>query len=387
MSVQKAINGLLFGLILCLTNDINAEALKEDIEFSVRLESLASIERGTSYLLQSQIGNGSWGDHPAITSLVAVALANAPEDAAVDTGNAVEKALNYLKAQVHDDGSLWNANTKQYKLYSAALGALALVRCNRPGDFSAIGKIRDFLVASQKTDKSSNTKPAFYGGFEVDCQKNPTLTVTQWVVEALYLIDSLRLPNDLIASSYRKRAKTDIYTNAINFIKRCRYRNVDTGNGGKSSKVGSFNDIPTDVTTVAEIDKRPRTPRSRVFLTCLGIKSLRYAGYSKDKPALETALDYVEEHWNISKNPGLGMKGYYTYIYALSKALKSMDISYIETPDGAKHYWRGEIITELLSRQKGNGAWRQATSAWWENNPSLVTAYAILTMEQCLTPQ
>ena len=384
MLAKKAFFGLLSGLILCLSiNGLKAEVLKDEIGYSLRLETLASIDRGASYLLQSQLGNGSWNNHPAITSLVTVALANAPERSAVDSGEAVDKALDYLKEQVHDDGALWNSSTEQYKLYSTAIGALALVRCNRPGDLETIGKIRNYLVRSQNTENSSDVKPVFFGGFAAGSGKRPTLTITQWVVEALYLIDSLRLPNDMTASSYRRGTKQEMYVKAVDFIKRCQVRNDDKNNT-KTSDIGYFRDSPKKLNDAAENNTSQRMPRSKAFLTCLGIKSLRYAGYSKGKPELNKALAYLSENWNISKNPGLEMKGYYTYLYALSKALKSMNIPYIETTDGAKHHWRGDIIRELLSRQKGDGAWRQTTPAWWENNPSLVTAYAVLTLEQCL---
>ena len=50
----------------------------------------------------------------------------------------------------------------------------------------------------------------------------------------------------------------------------------------------------------------------------------------------------------------------------------------------AKHNWRTDILEALLSKQKSDGNWMNKSKLWHENNSSLCTAYAILSMEYCL---
>jgi len=360
------------------------QTIEEGLGVSLELEALTAIDRGSAYLIDNQLPNGSWRNHPAITSLAALALANLPDNTETQVGNTVELALEYLKDQIHNNGAMWNEKTEQYKLYSTAIGVLALVRCNRPQDLEAIGKVRNFLISTQRNNKLDNDP--FSGGFARSSREFPTLTVTQWVGESLYLIDSLRLPRNLLSSSYRLPQISPVYSRAIEFIKRCQiYSENKNAPKIKSADNGRFRDLPISVPENQHLDRTPGTPRSPVFLTCLGIKTLRYAGYKTHTPRIQKALDYLCSNWSVTNNPSLGMKGYYTYLYALTKTLKSLDIPSINNRDRNFYRWRQEIVSELLSRQRGNGSWRQTHAAWWENNSSLVTAYALLIIERCLT--
>jgi len=49
---------------------------------------------------------------------------------------------------------------------------------------------------------------------------------------------------------------------------------------------------------------------------------------------------------------------------------------------GVEHHWRTDLIEKLLSLQKDDGSWTNTNDRWWERNPDLVTAYAILTLEE-----
>ena len=42
--------------------------------------------------------------------------------------------------------------------------------------------------------------------------------------------------------------------------------------------------------------------------------------------------------------------------------------------------WRKELSLHLLNLQSGNGSWTNDNGRWWEKDPVLVTAYALLTL-------
>ena len=52
--------------------------------------------------------------------------------------------------------------------------------------------------------------------------------------------------------------------------------------------------------------------------------------------------------------------------------------------DGVKHIWAKELTDKLISLQRPDGAWRNASSSRWkEDDPVMVTAFAIRTLTIC----
>jgi squalene-hopene/tetraprenyl-beta-curcumene cyclase len=51
---------------------------------------------------------------------------------------------------------------------------------------------------------------------------------------------------------------------------------------------------------------------------------------------------------------------------------------------GKEHSWRAELSDEILARQQPDGSWVNATNRWMEDNPNLVTSYALLALTYCL---
>lgn len=356
---------LLVGGVMSLSHSVPGLELGQ----SIQLEGKAAMRRGAEYLNRSQLDNGSWTNHPVITSLVTVALANLPDTIAASIK--LDSALDYIAAQAHENGAIWNRQTQQYPVYSTALSMLGLVRHGRLRDRPLLETARHYLIDNQR-NKVERDDPAF-GGFGVSDRGMPSLTVTQWVLEALYLTDYLE--------ENPERA-TRIYNDALVFIIRCQ---AGMGLDADVAKVGPgcFRDYPgSEIGNEAEC--APGTPRSTAFLTCIGLKSLIYARWPIDNPAVQNGLACLKKMYAVSENPGLGDKGFYTYLFALSKALRSLDRDIFMGASGTEHFWRRDIVRELLGRQSGEGSWQQSGPAWWENHPELVTAYALLIMERCI---
>ena len=49
--------------------------------------------------------------------------------------------------------------------------------------------------------------------------------------------------------------------------------------------------------------------------------------------------------------------------------------------DGRAIDWRHEVTMRLINLQQKDGSWSNANGRWWEKDPNLVTAYAVLSLE------
>ena len=53
---------------------------------------------------------------------------------------------------------------------------------------------------------------------------------------------------------------------------------------------------------------------------------------------------------------------------------------------GAPRNWRDDLCDALLSSQRADGSWVNAADRWQEGQPDLVTAYALLALEEAIKP-
>jgi squalene-hopene/tetraprenyl-beta-curcumene cyclase len=92
----------------------------------------------------------------------------------------------------------------------------------------------------------------------------------------------------------------------------------------------------------------------------------------------------------LDENPGMRLNkpdaaqyGLYYYYLTLARALNAYDEPIIVTPNGTRHDWRVELLEKLLSLQKEDGSW-SGDKRWMEDNPVLVTAYAVTALHEAL---
>ncbi len=51
---------------------------------------------------------------------------------------------------------------------------------------------------------------------------------------------------------------------------------------------------------------------------------------------------------------------------------------------GVKHPWREDVYRKPISLQDKDGSWVKPADRWYEGNPALVTAYAVLALQPAL---
>ena len=97
---------------------------------------------------------------------------------------------------------------------------------------------------------------------------------------------------------------------------------------------------------------------------------------------MKSVTGWLNNNFSIEENPGLGQQGLYYYYNVMAKGLSAANIDTLKTKDGKVIDWRKELATKIITSQREDGSWTNANSRWWENQPELVTCYAVLTLEQ-----
>ena len=78
------------------------------------------------------------------------------------------------------------------------------------------------------------------------------------------------------------------------------------------------------------------------------------------------------------------LQGLYYYYHVFARALRAWGEPVIPDDKGVKHSWREDLCRKLISLQNKDGSWVNTADRWYEGNPSLVTAYAVLALQTAL---
>jgi len=92
-------------------------------------------------------------------------------------------------------------------------------------------------------------------------------------------------------------------------------------------------------------------------------------------------MDWLRNNYTLAENPGMGPQGIFYYYHTMTKALTVYGADYIELKDGSKINWRQELALKLINLEQKDGSWMNQNGRWWEKDPVLVTAYAVIALE------
>lgn len=361
----------------CLAGDRQPLTREAPLDISLRLEINAAISHGASFLASSQNQQGSWASNPCVTAMAVMAYTNAsragePPDSAdrkdgsdlssdggginaqdqesdppsAEAGDIIQNALDYLLDCVQEDGSITNRQTKQYSVLSTAISLQALAaHPYSDAHLATIRKSLAFLIAHQSAD----------GGFAPNCSGPSNLSTTLYVMEALYL-SSFNTPIE----------EEDL--------------------AGVLGKAGSYISRQTLLKKNREdAFTPPGMPCGPAGQSSAFIRGLIYAGAGPESKKLADALATLDKQFSTTENPGLGQRGYYTYLLSTLKTLRICEQIGIDLgPYTHLKNWRNESARELMKRQTGFGQWRKGPSDWWENKPEIVTANVMFALVNIL---
>jgi hypothetical protein len=366
----------------------------------------ASLIKGLAWLVAAQDPSGGWmvkqpaagTDQPkpsqaaatAVTGLALKAIAQAgpsvPDRGATD--RAMERALAFIREQAFADGSFVPDPAGALGNYVAASIAMGLAALDRPDELPMLEQSVEWLRQNQwdHTEGVAATKD-WYGGAGYGSWGRPDLSNTQLLLDALHdagvsqddpavqralafvtRTQNLKATNP---SAWAQSGSDDggfVYTPANGGES---FASEDAGEGRYGEK------LPAGT---------PRTLRSYGSMTYAGLKSLLYAGLSPDDPRVKAARGWIALHWGFDANPGLGTQGLFYYRHAMARALAVNGERTITDARGTVHDWRNELIDALVAAQRPDGSWVNATTRWQEDQPALVTCYALLALEEALKP-
>ena len=331
------------------------------------------VERAVDFLEARQNPDGSFSSEtgPAITSIIVTGMLR---NGIPETHPVVKKSLEYLKSFVQKTGGIHQKDTF-YKNYETSLSLICFAAANKEGKYSnIIKKAEGFLKGLQVTEGSTDSSDVEYGGIGYGKHQRPDLSNTSTLVDALKAAG-----ND---------ADDEAMKRALAFISRC--QNMESEHN-TTKFAGKVNDGGLYYTPAAGGKSQGGTTangglKSYGSMTYAGLKSMIFAGVSKDDPRVKGAIGWIKKNYSLKKNPGmgrgnLGAQGLYYYYHVFAKALDAIQVEELEDADGKKHPWRKELLAELSQRQQKDGSWINTESdRWMESNPNLVTGYALLAL-------
>jgi squalene-hopene/tetraprenyl-beta-curcumene cyclase len=333
----------------------------------------AAIEKGATFLVeQEQAADGSFSADvgPAVTALAVTALARSGFS---PDAPAVQRGLAYLLSFKQPDGGIY-APGSPVANYETSIGLLALAACNRDGSLDAeIAAAATYLKQLQWDDGEGKGRddPA-YGGAGYGKKSRPDLSNTQFMIEALRTVSTSE--ND------------PAIQRALEFVSRT--QNLPGPHNPlpfpEKNPDGGFYYTPA----AGGESQAGTTPegglRSYGSMTYAGLKSMIFAGLTKDDPRVKAAIAWLKKHYTFEENPGMGDAGLYYYFHTAAKALDTLGQETFTDAAGGEHRWRDELSTAIIARQRADGSWKNANERWMEGEPDLVTSYALLALAYCL---
>ena len=346
-----------------------------------------SISSGLKYLLSQQKPDNTWQnphEPSGITAIVLRALVREPQlrnDPQVTRGY---EAL--LKFQLDSGGIYKDALAS----YNTAIAISSLAAADNPEYKPAIDKAVAYLKSLQWTDSIQGPKGEkvvdaanpWYGGWGYGGQSRgagrPDLSNTQMALDALK--DTGLTPDDpafKAAAKFVTRLQNFSETNDRPWV----------GNDGGFIYGPSENGAGESFAGEYAGQDGKKLLRSYGSMTYAGLKSMVYAGLTKEDPRVLAAWGWVSRHWTLDENPGMRLSkpenanyGLYYYYQTLARALAVYGEPTITDAKGVKHDWANEVVQKVSSLQRPDGSWA-GDKKWYEDNPVLATAYAVTALQ------
>ncbi|HVT26381.1 MAG TPA: prenyltransferase/squalene oxidase repeat-containing protein [Lacipirellulaceae bacterium] len=335
-----------------------------------------AVNRAADYFKQAQAKDGSFSasSGTGVTSLVGTALLRSgrtPEDPVV------AKILKYLESNVHADGGIYQHGSN-HKNYETCVAVVCFHEANRDHRYDKLLANAEKVLKKEQWDETEGKDPSdlYYGGAGYGkANSRPDLSNTSFLVDALH---SVGVGKDDPAMQ-----------KALIFVSRC--QNLESADntspfaakvndGGFYYTVAAGGSSPAGKTADGGL-------RSYGSMTYSGLKSMIYAGVTKDDPRVKAAVGWIEKHYTLDDNPGMGMQGLYYYYHTFAKALAAIGNPELVDSKGKSHDWRDDLADKLIADQKPDGSWVNRAPRWLEGDPNLVTAYALICLSYCREPQ
>lgn len=368
-----------------------AKAVSPPENDSLRHEVSECLTRGARWLESQQNPDGSWSDprHPALSALALLALQRLDPPRSASRDRALQRGLDFLRSRTQPDGGIY---TETLSNYNTALSLLALLQNADPVDRERIQGARRFLIQQQARGL---VRPELDGGVGYGPtgvspkRQHPDLDNTLVALEALRaaeIADALEHPHPA-GSAVASPATALDWNAAITFVSRCqnlRETNPQPWVSQSDAERGGFVYYPGFSNAGEEqAAEGTKSLRSSGTMSYAGLLSFIYADLTKEDPRVRAALKWLESHYTLRENPGLGHQGLFYYYHLMAKGLTAAGKRTVGH-GSTERPWAPELALELIQRQESAGFWVNDNGRWMEKDPVLVSAYSLLTLELLL---
>ncbi len=365
---------------LFLTNPLLGQEKATAVVFGSAEETNGAIDKAADKAIaflknrgQTEAGEFSPETGVAVTGLcVRAILEHRPTD--VQTP-AVKKAISVLLKNARGDGGVYSKGSK-HRNYETSVAVGALVKANQDDQYdSLLSKAEAYLKGIQwdEGEGLESSDPA-YGGAGYGSHSRPDLSNTSFLIDAL---------KDL-----GNAAEDESIQKALKFISRTQNLPGHGNDTEHADKIGDggFYYTPAaggETKVVSQADSGGGL-RSYGSMTYAGLKSMIFAGLTKEDPRVIAAMDFIQKNYSLTSNPGMGQAGLYYYYHTFAKALDAAEVRVLTDDSGVGHNWKRELAQTLIAAQQPDGSWvNDQNSRWMEGNRNLVTAYALMALNYC----
>jgi squalene-hopene/tetraprenyl-beta-curcumene cyclase len=335
---------------------------------SLQLEIEHAIDRGLYVLKSKQTDAGYWSmpETPGLTGLVLTAIVKEPTGAIkANPPELVKKGYEYLLQCQQPDGGIY---VKGLANYSTSVCMLALLAADPVAYDSELKRARNFLLGQQGHFPPGSEGEAYDGGVGYgDKSLHFDVSNTSFALEALH--ETKHLSESTVAG-----AKDLNWNAAIAFLERCQNlpsRNHESWVKGDERNLGGFVYDPLNKKSLLSYGS----------MSYAGLLSYIHADLKKDDPRVTAVFDWLRRNYTLEENPGMGHDGLFYYYHMMSKALSAHGTETLAMADGKEVAWASDLALKLINLQQTDGSWVNSSGRWWEKDPTLVTAYAMRTLE------
>lgn len=408
--------------LLC-TLALAAPALAIDEAHAAKAKATAA--KGVAFLKARQDAQGSFAAtfplpdgtakaNDGCVGITALALAAMADQGVARADPAVQKALAYLLSQAKPTGEISSGNSLQNYNTSIALSAMARFQ-DDPKVAAAIKNGQEFLIGKQWQEGMVDPKGEpvkeghpFYGGAGYGGKHGrPDMSNTQFMLQALrdtgvkgddpamkralaFLEANQGISGNKLRGAQIEPDGGFVYATSIN------KDHIGTAQSfaseGKSAAVGKGEPPEKDAS-------RLRTYGS---MTYAGFKSYLYADLAKDDSRVQAALGWIKRNYTLESNPGIPhdeakkthLQGLFYYYITFGRALAAwgsptLEVNAGKDPATGKALtqtidWQNDLTDKLAELQKEDGSWTNEADRWMEGDPRLVTAYAVIALNNAL---
>ena len=395
-------------VVLAFLSPVQAQ---DATDYDKKASSIA--DKAIAYLrTQQDAKTGGWAvpkDGPVYPAISALVLNGMLMQPGIDEKDpVVAKGIAFILGFRQPDGGIYDRILPSYNT-SIALSCLA--RVNTKEAKAAIKPAQDFLRSLQfgegaRTSGSFANETAvvskdhpYYGGIGYGRGGRPGLSNTAFFLQAMH--DS-GVPGDdpafqralvfLARVQMQEKGADGKTINAMPYAKGAKQGGFIYSTSESKDKVGS-GQSETKLTYEETLDDGTKVSQLRAYgsMTYAGFKSLIYARIPSSDPRIVAATDWIRRNYSLTENPGIGTDGMYYYFLTLARALEARrsdspaaarTITVIK-PDGTvqEHNYAHDLIDRLGELQQADGSFKSLGDRWMEKDPVLITAYALLALQ------